>query len=442
MGDPLSATGSIIAVFALAAQSCEVLCKFIRSFNEATEDLEHHIATLQALKSTFARISELEQDSTNSEWVRQLLSSRLQECLLELKAMEEFVKPLYDELRNGKARRTWIKTKWAGANQKQKVERFMARIESYYMTFSLELLLINTSVRPQSTSQSNGWNPNLQADSRLALQSPRQLVSGKELIVCPLESAQREAQTFTNRVHQFPMRLIQGSCSSSEIDDNNDTANTIKHCCLLSKELQEVPCGASDQLSTLGADQTLENEIGPPKHVKSGLKPAKGAGIDSGSKGSTSALPFRLEAASFHSIFIRNSENPFLPFSWSLSQIDRSRATKGLKTSPEAARIYQGYCFGLTMTMPWGFALGFEILMYFWRKASEPSLSFSSEYRLSFPSVVSWDTRSVRSTMCGDVDAIKAEFGNRGASPFDVMPDGSTLLHVSQWKLQLGFMSV
>lgn len=144
MADILSVTGSVIAVLGLAVQSCEVLCKFLRSFHEAAGDLEHHIATLQALKSTFARITDLERDFTNHDWVGQPLSSRLQECLLELKAMEEFVKPLHHELLNGRARRVWMKTKWAGANQKQRIERFMARIESYYMTFSLDLLLINT----------------------------------------------------------------------------------------------------------------------------------------------------------------------------------------------------------------------------------------------------------------------------------------------------------
>ena len=144
MADPLSATGIVIAVIGLAAQSCEALCNFFRSFHEAAEDLRHHIATLQALKSTFTRISDLEADYKSHGWVRQALSSRLPECLLDLKTMEDFVGPLYDAMQNGKARRAWTKTKWAGAYQKQKIERFMARVESYYMTFSLDLLLIST----------------------------------------------------------------------------------------------------------------------------------------------------------------------------------------------------------------------------------------------------------------------------------------------------------
>ncbi|KAL9599771.1 MAG: hypothetical protein Q9179_003446 [Wetmoreana sp. 5 TL-2023] len=144
MADPLSVTGGIVAIFGLAAQSCEKICKFFRSFNEAAEDIKHHIATLQALKSTFAKISDLEKDYTSHDWVRQPLSSRLQGCLLDLQAMERFVKPLHNDLQNGKGRRTWTKTKWAAASQRQKIERFMARIESYYLTFSLDLILIST----------------------------------------------------------------------------------------------------------------------------------------------------------------------------------------------------------------------------------------------------------------------------------------------------------
>ena len=144
MADPLSATGSAIAVLGLASQSCEVLCSFFRSFHEAADDLKHHLATLQALKSTFARISELEKDPVSHEWIRRPLSPRLQECLLDLKALESFVRPLHDEILRGRVRRAWVQTKWAGAHQKQRMERFMARIESYHTTFSLDLLLINT----------------------------------------------------------------------------------------------------------------------------------------------------------------------------------------------------------------------------------------------------------------------------------------------------------
>ena len=144
MADPLSATGSAIAIIGLAVQSSEILCRFFRSFHEISDDLRHHIGTLEALKAIFARLSDLEKESVGHDLLRQACSSRLKECLLDLKAMEEFVRPLHDELQHGKARKAWTKTKWAGVHQKQKIERFMARMASYCMTFSLDLLLINT----------------------------------------------------------------------------------------------------------------------------------------------------------------------------------------------------------------------------------------------------------------------------------------------------------
>ena len=144
MADVISVTGSVLGLLGLAVKSCEALCKFFRSFKEAAEDLEHHIAALQALKSTFARISDLERDFTNLDCVSKPLSSRLRECVVDLKAIEDFVKPLHSQLLNGKTRRAWMKTKWAGMNQNERLEKYMARIESYHMTFSLDLLLINT----------------------------------------------------------------------------------------------------------------------------------------------------------------------------------------------------------------------------------------------------------------------------------------------------------
>ena len=144
MADPLSVAGSAVAIFGLAVQSCEVLCSFLRSFHEATEDLKHHIATLQALGTTFTSVSYLEQDFPDNDLITQGIRIRSQECLLTLKAIEDLVKPLHDDLQRSRARRAWTKTKWAGANQKQKIERLMARIESYHRIFSLDLLLINT----------------------------------------------------------------------------------------------------------------------------------------------------------------------------------------------------------------------------------------------------------------------------------------------------------
>ena len=62
MCDPLSITASVLAVVGFAAKSCDCLCHFLRSISEVLEDVQHHIATLQALQETFAGIAALKKD--------------------------------------------------------------------------------------------------------------------------------------------------------------------------------------------------------------------------------------------------------------------------------------------------------------------------------------------------------------------------------------------
>lgn len=144
MGDPLSAVGSVIAIFGLALQSCEVSYKFFRSFQEANEDIEHYTVTIEALKSTLTNMSNLEKNFANDELVALDFEGRLKGCLLNLKAMEEVIKPRRSGLQRGKARRTWNQVRWAGTYQKQRIERYMSRIQLYHMSFTQDLMLINT----------------------------------------------------------------------------------------------------------------------------------------------------------------------------------------------------------------------------------------------------------------------------------------------------------
>ncbi|KAL8729272.1 MAG: hypothetical protein Q9181_005063 [Wetmoreana brouardii] len=375
----------------------------------AAEDIKHHITTLQALKSTFARISDLEKDYTSHDWVRQPLSSRLQGCLLDLQAMERFVKPLHNELQNGKSRRTWTKTKWAAASQRQKIERFMARIESYYLTFSMDLILVNT---------------------RLALQSSTELSSSKEITVGPPNSAQNEAQDPNTTASQVLVQRSQGQCSSFVIKHREDTV-TAKHCYLLSARPEKALSDDIGQPRAIDPDHTLGNTTGLLPLGNTSADSESGTDVVSHPGDLVFAPSSRLEATSCRKVFIWTSENPLLPFSWWLGQINAIQSMTRPATSPKTLRIYQGYAAGVAVTLPWGFALWFELSVYFWRKAAEPSLSCSIDCHLSFPAVVSWDSQSVRSAMCGDVDAMKAEFGAKEATPFDILPDGSTLLHLA-----------
>ena len=230
--------------------------------------------------------------------------------------------------------------------------------------------------------------------------------------------------------------MARGSSPSFVTDYEDIVANADSHR-ILRATLEEVANPSAGQTSAIATDRATENAVEPPVNVDAGTTQVDGHGMDFGSSDATPAPPFRLEASSSRNIYIKTSENLILPFSWWLGQINVEQVIKSLEHSPNAARIDRGYGIGLAVALPWRFVLRCELLLYFWRKAAEPSLSFSLDSHLSFPRVVSWGTESVRSVMCGDVDAMKIEFGLKEATPFDLMPDGSTLLHVSVLRFSL-----
>ena len=144
MCDPLSVTASVLAVVTAAAQSCDFLCTFFRSYHDTAEYLKHYISTLEGLKAVLASIAELERATPRQLDFDQGLKGRLEECGLHLQAIEKTVIPSYNSLRRSKADRLWTKMKWSTACQRQKIDKLMTRIESHCKTFVLVLLLLNT----------------------------------------------------------------------------------------------------------------------------------------------------------------------------------------------------------------------------------------------------------------------------------------------------------
>lgn len=62
------------------------------------------------------------------------------------------------------------------------------------------------------------------------------------------------------------------------------------------------------------------------------------------------------------------------------------------------------------------------------------SSQFSLNWTLSLPRTISWDDYQIELAMNGNVGAIKELFSKGDATPFEVLPDGSTLLHVSVYE--------
>ena len=143
MCDPLSITASVLTVVACAAQSCDGLCRFLRSISEVSEDIQHHIAALQALQSTFAGIAALERDIPIRAFIKPAFKVRLNECMLDLQEMEKLVKSFHIQLEEGRVRRMWTRVRWSSLSHNHKLQKYLSRIESYHTTFSLDLLLLN-----------------------------------------------------------------------------------------------------------------------------------------------------------------------------------------------------------------------------------------------------------------------------------------------------------
>ena len=143
MCDPLSVATSVLAVAGFAVKSCECLYKTLTLFSDAPNDLRHHVSAIHALQSTFTGIVALEKDAPNAALITPEFKARLQACMLDLQAMEKLAKSFHAQLEEGRARRTWAKMRWSSTHQRQTLERHLSRIESYHMSFSLDLLLLN-----------------------------------------------------------------------------------------------------------------------------------------------------------------------------------------------------------------------------------------------------------------------------------------------------------
>ena len=143
MGDPLSSTASILALVNLAAQSSGWLYSFFRSYSEASEDLRHHANTLQALQSSFIGISTLQHQISDPTIFVPGFQARMQECMLDLQALEKLIKSSRIRCQGDNLERIWARLRWASVDQKAKVKRYLERIERHRDAFSLDLVLVN-----------------------------------------------------------------------------------------------------------------------------------------------------------------------------------------------------------------------------------------------------------------------------------------------------------
>lgn len=143
MSDPLSVIASVLTVAGLAATSCECLYKSVRRISQAPKDLQHHLKVIRALQSTFLAITTLAKDVSDIAVLVPGIESRIQACIVDLQAAEAMLTSYNKRLKESRTRRIWTKVRWSSIDQQEVLKSYLRRIESYYMTFSLDLQLIN-----------------------------------------------------------------------------------------------------------------------------------------------------------------------------------------------------------------------------------------------------------------------------------------------------------
>lgn len=143
MSDPLSLPVGALAIATVSLQTCEYLYRFFKTVTEAPQELEHHTSTLRALQATFTGIAKLEQDIPDKDLLSPGFEAHLQECLCDLQAMEQLVRPFHDRMKSGRRRRHWAKVRWASLDQKHELQKLLARTQAHQSTFSLDLLLLS-----------------------------------------------------------------------------------------------------------------------------------------------------------------------------------------------------------------------------------------------------------------------------------------------------------
>ena len=113
-----------------------------------------------------------------------------------------------------------------------------------------------------------------------------------------------------------------------------------------------------------------------------------------------------------------------------IGHVDRRTTSSEKGSSLTRIHLHAGYAIGFAVTTYWCFALRLEFLIGVFVRPKRRSVSLSFGCELKFPSVVTWNSEIVGLALPGDVDSMKISFAARAASPFDVLSNGSTLLHV------------
>ena len=275
------------------------------------------------------------------------------------------------------------------------------------------------------------------SSSRLGLRPTNAvlLCQGK-LLHCPDSAVHRSEPLGEASMHRA-VCLTQPICLSTSIR-NDSSGSTNSPSCRLQytrNEIVEVtPDGLSGPSDTGGSSLQFAVPAASCKSVASQRleTAAEGtSGVFDRQDCSKSALRHNAEPISLRSSVLRYSEHRFCRFLLWLGPLTERRRSNDQSPYYEVLKPSDGYGTGFAMTLYWYSPFKVELAVYLLKVWRGPSRTFSVHWNLSFPTVVAWETDIVRLTLCGDIDAVQEAVRIGKANIFSVLPDGSTLLHVS-----------
>ena len=151
MSDPLSSVASVFTLAGCATQSVKALVNFFRDFEHAPIEVHEWLVLLESLKSALSALeqygSSVDSERRFSLHLRQRLAScvtHLQHCAAAFARIDADLSKGKSNGRkkwDGKAKRSWERTKWAIFGE-QKMKRVMDKIQLYHFEIEMELLRI------------------------------------------------------------------------------------------------------------------------------------------------------------------------------------------------------------------------------------------------------------------------------------------------------------
>lgn len=151
--------------------------------------------------------------------------------------------------------------------------------------------------------------------------------------------------------------------------------------------------------------------------------------VDSGRIRTGPRVPERGDL-SFRINLVKNFERSLMHLLFWVGHVNKVECCNEKTSSSAVVHLHSGYAIGLAMTSCWCLALRLELLLYIFVRPKRSGIGLSFDCDLKFPSVIFWDSEAVAFCLCGDVDSMKRKFATAEANPFEVLPNGSTLLHV------------